>query len=187
MSGNNTRARPSLAKNPVLSSFFNTLLRLVMRIGPYRWALLFMAAICLIHLTVALYVVLVQHGTAVSTFFRLGVSSAVLFGIWVQSNLARLVGGLWLLVLLFCFLTPLIFWPTVSDLGRASPLFEALYVLGLLLCAPCYWLLLCSRDFEKEYCELRQTQPAYKTSLKEWAEQGLFVAFGMFLLHKLFG
>ena len=162
-------------------------LRFLISISHYRLALSFLAAICLIQLLVALYVVLVQHGTADGTLFRLGVSASVLFGIWVQSSLARLVGGLWLLVLLFSFLVPLITWPAVSDLGRASMPFQALFVLGFLLCGPTYWLLLGSRDFEKEFRELGERQPAYKTSLKGWAESGLFAALGMFAFHKLFG
>jgi len=169
--------------NPVLDSG----LRLVKRIGPYRWALLFMATICLIQLTVALYVVLVRHGTATGTFFRLGVSTAVLFGIWVQSNLARPIGALWLLVLCFAFLLPLEFWPAVSDLGALSPLFQALYVLGLLLCVPCYWLLSGSQGFQAEYERLRETQPAFKASLREWAERAIFAALVMFVFDKLFG
>jgi len=162
-------------------------LRFLISISHYRLGLSSLAAICLIQVLVALYVILVQHGTADGTLFRLGVSAAVLFGIWVQSSLARLLGGLWLLVLLFSFLVPLIAWPAVSDLGRASTPFEALFVLGFLLCGPTYWLLLGSQEFEKEFHALGETQPAYKTSLRGWAESGLFAALGMFVFHKLFG
>ena len=162
-------------------------MRLLISISHYRLALSFMATICLIQALVALYVILVQHGTADGTLFRLAVSTVVLFGIWVQSGLARLVGGLWLLVLLLSFVVPLIAWPAVSGLGRASTPLEALFVLGFLLCGPTYWLLLGSQEFEKEFHELEKTQPGYKRSLKAWAESALFAALGMFVFHKLFG
>lgn len=132
------------------------------RRGAYWQALYLTSAISLIHAAFFAYL-LVFNVAAVERkmLFYLAVALAVLFGIWIGSNLARYVGAIFFLisfggVILGLFLT---------DRFPSGPGLVWLIVMGALSLAAA-WLLLLSRRFAQEFAEVRRTLPGYKRTLR---------------------
>ncbi|WP_407181075.1 hypothetical protein [Bradyrhizobium sp. STM 3562] len=137
----------------------------------YGPTLLLVLAICLMDLSLSLYVTTVQPGNAGGSIERIGIGIAVLFGIWVQSTLARYIGGVW-----FLALGAALGWPVLINFGKGSLLGTGFVILACLLCLTCSWILLLSKGFAKEFGYLRGMQPAYKKILRQLATAGLTIA-----------
>jgi hypothetical protein len=136
----------------------------------YTPTLLLLAGICLIDLLLPLYVTLAHHGAASAPIERLGISVAVLFGVWLYSDLVRVLGGLWLLVSAG-LLTEALVLNFDTD-----PVITIWFILACLLRLACAWILLFSTEFASELGALRETQPAYKRTLRKLAIEALTIA-----------
>jgi hypothetical protein len=121
-------------------------------------------------LALSLYVTFIRHDSGSGAAQLLGLSVAVLFGIWVQSSLARYIGALWFFALAASF-----GWPLVRNFGAGSLLMTALLALTCLLCLACSSILLFSKNFARELRQLRDAQPTYKRILRKWAIGSLIV------------
>jgi hypothetical protein len=136
----------------------------------YIPTLLLLAAICLVDLSLPLYVTLVHRSTAGATIDRLGISVVILFGVWIHSDLVRVLGGLWLLV------SALLLTEALALNFGIDPVITTWFILACLLRFACSWILLFSTEFSHEIGELRETQPAYKRTLRKLALDALTIA-----------
>ena len=99
---------------------------------------------------------------------------AIPFGLWVQSNLVRYLGAIWLIVWAGALIWPLVssgIAPFINRPGQTILLlifYSISAVLSLLTAA----ILLLSKKFATEFSYERERQPKYKTYLK-WS---VFVA-----------
>ena len=86
----------------------------------YRAALVLVSAVGLIEVITFLYVKPYNLESSNSLLIRSAIDFAVVFGIWVQSAVARYLGALWLL-----FVAASTFWPLAanSHLAASIPLF----------------------------------------------------------------
>jgi len=63
----------------------------------------------------------------------------------------------------------------IGNITRWSAFPAALIVLMCLLCLAVSWLLLLSKDFAKEFGDLRESQPTYKRILKQITVGGVII------------
>jgi hypothetical protein len=93
-------------------------------------------------------------------FSLVGVTLAVLFGLWVQSKATRYLGAVWFLVLV-----GLIVWPLFTT-GNVifSPALIPLVFWGA-LCLIVSYILAFSKTFAAEFLHQKEAQPAYKRTL----------------------
>ena len=124
-----------------------------MKFDTYNSALAFVAAIAVIEAVLAWYF-------TPGNFSLVGVTLVILFGLWVQSKVARYFGAVWFLVLV-----GLIVWPLFTT-GNVifSPALIPLVFWGA-LCLIVSYILAFSKTFTAEFLHQKETQSAYKRTL----------------------
>ncbi len=127
-----------------------------MNLNTYKSALALVAAIAVIEAVLAWYFTPSNFGWALAT-------PAVLFGLWVQSSAARYLGAAW-----FLLLTGFIVWPFIAapDKTTFSLALIPLFIWGA-LCLIVSYILVFSKTFAAEFLHQKETQPAYKRTLKK--------------------
>ena len=124
----------------------------------YKSALYLVAVIALIEFI--LFVDLASHNLKSATFLRVAITLLLLFGLWVQSDVARYLGAVWLLISVGTIIWPLL---TVNKVifSFATIL---VFVSGALNLLVSYILL--TKRFTTEFVHQQNTQPKYKGALK---------------------
>jgi hypothetical protein len=108
----------------------------------------------------ALYVASYNIEAAKTASIRVVVPLAILFGLWLQSNLARYLGAIW-----FVGAMASAVWPLVSN-DKLVWGFAPVWALALsVLCLALSGILLFSKQFADEFSRQRETQPKYKKVL----------------------
>jgi hypothetical protein len=129
--------------------------------GYYRLGLYLTSAIALSEFVLFLYLVSFSFEAANRATIRVIAALAIVFGLWVLSNVARYVGAIWFLISVGS-----VIWPLVASdkIVFGAGLIWALVVGALSLTAS--WLLLLSKQFGNEFAYQRETQPKYKRTLR---------------------
>ena len=124
----------------------------------YKSALCLIAAISIVEFI--LYLSLASHNFKSATFLRVALTILLLFGLWVQSTVARYLGAVLLLIL-----AGTIVW---SFFAVDKVIFSLSTILvffsGALSLVACYVLL--SKRFAAEFSHQQKAQPKYKGILK---------------------
>ena len=129
-----------------------------MKFNYYKSALYSTAAIALIE-WIAVYYLVSRNFERVS-FSRAGIALIILFGLWIQSNIARYLGAIWFLILVASVIWPLFTLDKVN-LNFVVILFLVSSALSLFVS----YTLLLSKQFTTEFLHERETQPKYKKHL----------------------
>jgi len=124
----------------------------------YKSALYLVAVIALIEFI--LFVDLASHNLKSATFLRVAITLLLLFGLWVQSDVARYLGAVWLLISVGTIIWPLL---TVNKVIFSFPTI-LVFVSGALNLLVSYILL--TKRFTTEFVHQQNTQPKYKGALK---------------------
>jgi hypothetical protein len=127
----------------------------------YTMALWIALLVTLTELVIFLYVAFINFERALqASAIRVLIPLALLLGIWLQSNIARYLGAIWLLISAGFVIWPL-FSSTAGDWRWVLWAF-VLVALSLVLA----YILVGSKKFAEEFASLREKQPQYKKALK---------------------
>ena len=133
---------------------------MVDRLGHYWFALYLTAAIALAELTVSTLVA--ANLADVRTFaYRAAAALAIAFGLWVHSHAARYLGALWFLISAWMMV-----WALVSRDNIVFSFALVCILVLIALCATTACTLLLSRQFAQAFRRRRETEPAYKRTLR---------------------
>jgi GYF domain 2 len=124
----------------------------------YKTALYLTSAIALIEVNLFFY--LAPHNLKVS-FGRVAIAPVVLFGLWIQSNVARYLGAIFFLILVASVILLLFTLDKVS-LNIVTILVLVSGVLSLFV----IYILLLSKQFATEFSYQQKGQPKYKNYLR---------------------
>jgi hypothetical protein len=128
----------------------------------YNSALWITSLLTLTELVLFSYVASINFERAVQAVaIRVFIPPAILFGIWLQSNIARYLGAIWLLISAGSVIWSLFSIEPVASIWWVIWAF-AVVALSLVLT----YILVFSKKFAEEFASLREKQPQYKRVLK---------------------